>query len=186
MIYQRFLISQYRRGVVFECSNAFGIGIASLCILLHLISGERALSQDTDTGTWRLTFQLQTEEMAPYLDKTTSSSETVTLLIGTQSYEFRKPDITTLYTTQRKTKVELYHRTKEHVEMPMHAVVWFLNSELVNRDSNWRVYSDCRIRKQLNFSRTKKRISNATESRVYFDSSTMARKLWRSKAQSMH
>lgn len=146
MISRRLLFSQYRWGIIFECSRAFGIWGASLCILLHLITGERALSKDTDSGTWHLTFQLQTEETAPYLEKSTSKSETVTLLIGTQSYEFREPDTTTLYTTKSKTKVELYHRTKEHLEMPMHAVVWFLNSEMVNR------HGLCRAEEAINLS----------------------------------
>jgi len=148
MISRRLLLSRCRCGIIFECSHAFGTGLASLCILLHLITGERALSQETDSETWQLTFQRQTEETAPYLEKSTASSETVTLIIGTQSYEFREPDITTLYTTKRKTKVELYHGTKEHVEMPMHAVVWFLNSEMVNR------HGLCRAEEAINLSTT--------------------------------
>jgi len=125
------------------CRSAFGIwfnpafraGLLGFCVFLSPNEAEQAVSSETESGTWHLRFQRITETTAPYLEKPEASSETVTLLIGPKSYELREPDKTHLYDTKNKTLVSLDHRTKEHVMMPMHALVWFLNSETVHRNA---------------------------------------------------
>ena len=115
--------------------TAFRSGLIGFCALLSPTEVEQTVQSTTDSGTWHLTFQRITETTAPYLEKTQTLSETVTLLLGPESYELRESDTTHLYDAKNKTLVSLDHRTKEHVLMPIHALVWFLNSETVHRNA---------------------------------------------------
>lgn len=116
--------------------RAFTYAILGISVLLSLVDPKQTLSKETQSGTWHLKFEKLTETTSPQFEKPQVSSDSVTLLIGPQSYEQRQQDTTTFYTKKSKTLVTLYHRAKEHIEMPVHALVWFLNSETVNRHAS--------------------------------------------------
>jgi hypothetical protein len=132
MFWRSFFLAICRSVFCLWFNPAFRTGLLGFCVFL---SPKEAYSSETESGTWHLRFQRITETNAPYFEKPQVLSETVTLLIGPQCYELREPDMTKLYSTKDKTIVSLYRRTKEHVMMPMHALVWFLNSETVHRNA---------------------------------------------------
>jgi formylglycine-generating enzyme required for sulfatase activity len=114
-------------------SPSFRTSFYGLRVAFSATEAEQVVVSATAPGTWHLTYRRATETTAPHLEQPRVLSENVTLLIGSQSYELQEPETTHLYATENKMLTTLYHRTKEHLKMPMHALVWFLHSETTNR-----------------------------------------------------
>jgi hypothetical protein len=69
----------------------------------------------------------------PGIDTPKITEEPVTLFLNPEGYELREPKGTRFYSAASKTLVSLEHDKNEHTQMSMHALVWFLNSEIVHR-----------------------------------------------------
>lgn len=114
--------------------------ISPLCLslmssLLLANLGGIVSADDSKPGAWSITLERITQIQSPRLDSPKVTTESGTLVLGNDSYELRMPKTTDAYATKTKTLVTLDHTKKEHVSMPMHALVWFYNSETIHRNA---------------------------------------------------
>jgi len=109
--------------------------LSLLCSAALATFGQPVRADDTQQGTWSITLQRVTQIQSPRWDSPKILEETGTLLLGNDSYELRMPNSTDAYSSDTKTIVTLDPRKMEHVSMPVHALVWFYNSETEHRNA---------------------------------------------------
>jgi hypothetical protein len=111
------------------------IQLRQLLVILAALCSSPLGAQEMTEEIWHLDFQRRTQITNPHLESPQLIEENGSLWIGAQHYELRLPNTTEAYSTETKTLVTLDHLRKEHTQMPMHANIWFLNSETVHRNA---------------------------------------------------
>ncbi len=106
-----------------------------LVIALSVFGCEWAHAQGDGKGVWQIDFQRKSQMTNLYLETPKITEEKGVLFLGAQSYEYRLPNSTEAYSTQTKALVTLDHAEKVYAKMPMHALVWFYNSEIAHRNA---------------------------------------------------
>lgn len=94
-----------------------------------------AFSQQVGKGYWQADLERSIQITTPHRESPEISIEKGRLDLGTETYVLRLTNTTEAYSTTDQTLVSLDNIKKEHTRMPIHALLWFFNSETLHRNA---------------------------------------------------